>query len=39
MHNECPHGGDINNECEDCDYAGDYKFDPKTSECIRRDEV
>lgn len=32
----CPLGGDITDNCADCAYAGDYKYDEKTGECIER---
>ena len=32
---ECPLGGDISNDCEDCEYACDYHF--VDGECVRRD--
>jgi len=35
---ECPLGGDISDDCTDCVYAGDYCYDSKTGDCIRRPE-
>lgn len=35
---ECPHGGDITDDCADCPYAGedDYHYDPNRGDCVRR---
>jgi len=33
---ECPHGGDIDNDCAECVYSTDYHFDKKTGECVER---
>lgn len=33
----CPKGGDTENDCADCVYAGDFRFDAKTGECVRRE--
>lgn len=35
---ECPHGGDIANDCAECIYAGDYHYDPESGECVSRPE-
>ena len=32
----CPLGGDEHNDCKDCVYSGDYRFDKKTVDCIIR---
>jgi hypothetical protein len=34
---ECPWDGDITNDCADCIYAGDFRYDPDTEDCVRRD--
>jgi len=33
---ECPHGGDTENDCADCIYRGDYHL--VNGECITRDD-
>lgn len=33
---ECPLGGDIENDCADCAYSGDFHF--KNGECVNRRE-
>lgn len=35
---ECPLGGDLNNDCADCDYRADYHYDHKTGDCVRNEE-
>ena len=32
----CPLGGDLANNCAGCDCSIDYRYDPKTGECVRR---
>ena len=34
---ECDLGGDISNDCEGCVYSGDYHYDTKTGECVKRE--
>ena len=34
--NECPNGGDIENDCADCIYSCDYHF--VDGECVKREE-
>lgn len=34
---ECPLGGDIENDCADCAYAGDYHYDYEKRDCVLRD--
>jgi hypothetical protein len=34
--NDCPLGGDIENDCADCVYSGDYRF--QDGECVERDD-
>ena len=34
--NECPLGGDIENDCADCIYSCDYHF--VNGECVKREE-
>ena len=35
--NECPLGGDIENDCADCAYSCDYHF--VDGECVKREEA
>jgi hypothetical protein len=34
--NDCPLGGDINNDCADCPDSIDYRYDSETGLCIER---
>lgn len=34
--NHCPLGGDSRNNCEGCPYAGDYYYNAKLNECVKR---
>ena len=34
--NDCPLGGDVANDCDGCAYSGDYYYDEKSGECVRR---
>jgi hypothetical protein len=36
-HADCPHGGDVKNDCADCAYSGEYHF--KDGECVLREEL
>lgn len=33
---ECPLGGDIQNNCAGCVYNSDYKYDPIIKDCVRK---
>ncbi len=33
---ECPYGGDVADDCAGCAEGGDYHFDEKTGECVKR---
>jgi len=33
---ECPYGGDITNDCYGCIYSGEYHYDDKKDDCIKR---
>lgn len=35
---ECPLGGDLNNDCADCFYRADYHYDKETGDCLRNDD-
>ena len=32
----CPLGGDLAHNCAGCDFSIDHQYDPKTGECVRR---
>ena len=34
---DCPLGGDVANDCEGCVHSLEYRYDPKTGECVLRD--
>jgi hypothetical protein len=34
LENKCPLGGDTSNDCADCEYSRDYKFEE--GECVPR---
>lgn len=34
MKHECPHGGDIENNCQDCVYSNEYEWNGK--DCVRK---
>lgn len=34
--NKCPYGGDSTNDCEGCVYNGEYHYDQKQDDCIKR---
>ena len=36
--NKCPLGGSVENDCEGCAYSGNFHYDEKTGDCIRREE-
>lgn len=31
---DCPFGGDVSNDCQDCTYSGDYHYE--NGECVQR---
>lgn len=33
---KCPLGGNTENDCTDCAYAGDYHYDPVSGKCVCR---
>lgn len=33
---QCPMGGDPTDDCADCVYAGEFRFDSEEKECIPR---
>jgi hypothetical protein len=36
---DCPHGGDVENDCLDCVYSGEYHYDPISVDCVPRDTI
>lgn len=37
VQHKCPLGGNIENDCADCAYAGDYHYDYAKQDCVLRD--
>lgn len=33
----CPKGGDVTNDCAGCVYSGDFHYDAKLDDCIKRE--
>lgn len=33
---DCPLGGDVKDDCAGCIYSGEYHYDKKTGECVKR---